>query len=79
MTSLTINDKARDAIQRSLDTNNFTEMREHLVSAVFALQPSRGSRMKDPATVNGLIENLLRSPPGQLESNVLASAEQIWQ
>jgi hypothetical protein len=79
MTSLTINEKARDAIQRVLGTNDFTEKRKHLNTAIFRLQPDRDSKMRDPADFGKLIEDLLRVPPAQLESDVLASAEQIWQ
>ena len=78
MTKAQLNDKARSIIKRSLATSNFTEKRDLLSKAVFALKPPGKARMVGAASFNSLIDRMLPMKGDALEAAVCEMASKVW-
>jgi hypothetical protein len=73
-----LNDRARDAIKQAQATTNFTEKRNLLGTAVFAMKPSARARMVGASVFNGLIDGMLCLKGKPLEKAVVMAASRVW-
>lgn len=76
--SITLNDKARHAIDRAQATQNYTEKRNLLGTAIFALKPDAESRMAGAVGFSSLIDKLLLKTGKALEAGVCEAASKVW-